>query len=139
MFHVMRVHIILVRFGSEWSPSWKELPAPFAICSLCNLTICYFNYFPFWFDLIWDAWPLHTFSFLNPLGHRLPGTQHYAATKYVHDAGNLPLTNKQAPLRKKIRTNEIKGCSKIIYKLALEARRASFVQNFQRRYTGIIL
>ena len=144
-FHVMRVHIIFVRFGSEWLPFRKELSAPLAICSHCVLTICYFNYFPFWFDLTWDviASVLGLCILLLFITRSVTGHQAYNTTgrpnMCMTFVCNLPLPNKQAPLRKKIRTNEIKGRSKIIYKLAWEARRALFVQNFPRRYIGIIL
>ena len=49
-FHLMFVHIIssFVQVA-EWSPFGKELLTRLTIRSLCILTICKFNYFPFWF------------------------------------------------------------------------------------------
>ena len=53
---------------SEWPPFWKELLILLNVCSLCNLYICNFGCFPFWFlsqDCVSDT--------LVP-GHCLPFT-----------------------------------------------------------------
>ena len=42
-------------YVAEWLPFEKELPAWFTLCSLYIMSICNFDYFPFWFeDRIWD-------------------------------------------------------------------------------------
>ena len=42
----MCVHIILSSVKVvEWPPFWNELPSRLAICSLCIVFICCFNYF----------------------------------------------------------------------------------------------
>ena len=43
----MCVHILFSSvWVAEWPPFWKELLTRLTICSLCNLTICNFSYFP---------------------------------------------------------------------------------------------
>ena len=50
-FHLMCVHIIFsLGWLAEWPSFGKELLTRFTICSLCTLTICSFNYFPFGFE-----------------------------------------------------------------------------------------
>ena len=34
---------------AEWPYFGKELLPRLTLCSLCNLTLCNFSYFPFWF------------------------------------------------------------------------------------------
>ena len=49
-FHFKFFHIIFNSFWvAEWPPFWKELLTRLTR-SLCVLTICYFGYFPFWFE-----------------------------------------------------------------------------------------
>ena len=49
--HLMYVHIIFSSVKvTEWSSFGKELLTRLTTCSLCTLTICYFSYFPFWFE-----------------------------------------------------------------------------------------
>ena len=50
-FHLMFVHIILVRFRllSDHLLGKSCMLTRLTICSLCILTICYFSYFPFWY------------------------------------------------------------------------------------------
>ena len=49
-FHFMFAHIILSSvLVAEWPPFGKDLLTRLTICSLFNLTIFNFGYFPFWF------------------------------------------------------------------------------------------
>ena len=47
VFHLMLVHNTLSSvWDAEWSPFGEKLPARFAICSLCLLSICNIYLFP---------------------------------------------------------------------------------------------
>ena len=49
-FHITCVHIILSSvLVAEWPYFGKELLPRLTIYPLCFLTICNFDYFPFWF------------------------------------------------------------------------------------------
>ena len=49
-FHLHVFILFLVRFGLlSGHLGGKELLTRLTICSLCNLTICNFRYFPVWF------------------------------------------------------------------------------------------
>ena len=49
-FHLTLFILILVWFGFPGGRLFMQLLlARLAVCSLCVLTICNFNYFPFWF------------------------------------------------------------------------------------------
>ena len=47
MYEQMIVNSIKI---TEWPPLLKELPTRLSVCSPCIMSICNFNYFPFWFD-----------------------------------------------------------------------------------------
>ena len=48
-FHLTRDHFIFSSvWVDEWPPFWKQMLTRLTICSFCALTICNFNYFPFW-------------------------------------------------------------------------------------------
>ena len=50
MFHLMLVHFAFSSvWVAEWPPFVKCLPTQLALCPHCNLSICGFGYFPFWF------------------------------------------------------------------------------------------
>ena len=52
---------------AEWQSFGKELLTRLTMCSLCNLTICNFSYFPlldFGSDCF-SSWSLHTFHFFG--------------------------------------------------------------------------
>ena len=68
-FHLMYVQIVISSiYVAEWPPFGKELTR-LIVCSLSLMSICNFNYFPFWFlgqDLGSDCtscWSLLTFFF----------------------------------------------------------------------------